>query len=281
MVLSLWLNKALCPQGIPGLSQGQLLQLPHFLCAFPSLVGSVQPNYAKRAVRLPRTQVSSSELSTGSSSPFQWLQSPWGVWREKRVLQTLCPPCCEAETGDSSQGSSLSTQFNLAVLFEIWARGMRCCSDSSCLVFPCSWLCRAGGVCQQWERPYLMVSALFLDFQARFPQQRAPRPLSACWGRIRTARTARVTDEGRSWPGTEIAGCSPSRLAAAALQSPVRSWQRSHRAQRGFQAIWSPHVVTCPAQGVRPSSNRDKDPAERTRRRSLLPQRRVPLLRCR
>lgn len=51
--------------------------------------------------------------------------------------------------------------------------------------------------------------------EARLPQQRAPpRPPSACWGRIRTARTARVTE--RDAPG------GPS-----CFQRPRRSWHRS------------------------------------------------------
>ena len=210
------------------------------------LAGSVQPNYAGGAARLSRTraslpvtlprtcswQLAWSEPRAGSSFPSQRLKSPRRLRREKGVLQTLGQPCCflPLPQGGSrrlqprGRGVSSSARFNLAVLIEIQAgaRGTARISGSGCLVsrceqperrgrlvFPRGWLSRAGGVCRQRGGPYLMVSALLLGFQARFPQQRAPRPPSACWGRIRTARTARVTDERPSQPQSGERGLSP------------------------------------------------------------------------
>lgn len=129
-----------------------------------------------------------------------------------------------------------------------------------------------------------MASALSLGFQARFPQQRAPRPLSACWGRIRTARTARVTDERPSQPGAGIAGCSPARLVAAALQNTeLASQPLGPAGLPGHLESQRLHLSSLP-QGRGPSRPpwlsppADQTPASQSRRR--LPQRRASLLRC-
>uniref|UniRef100_A0A8C4U0F7 Splicing factor YJU2 n=10 Tax=Neoaves TaxID=3078114 RepID=A0A8C4U0F7_FALTI len=104
-------------------------------------------------------------------------------------------------------------------------------------------------------KPVAKVKPTDILQEARFPQQRAPRPPSACWGRIRTARTARATDEplsqrgagiaGAGTAGAGIAGCALLPADSSCSRAPCRAGIAAGKAQRGFQTIWSPSAFTC------------------------------------